>query len=191
VSIFVSFLALVLSSVKLFYSQRLGTFLDVDPSIKMIIFVAPLIAQQLLFPLFSLIMMAAYFKVFVIVAISIIMLANVAVLNSNCLKQKLYCKIGNLYSFNDQKIKNGKKESEEIFYTAILTSWLSPCTVWCHNFKFKSYFLIVNSLTTLLGHAAGIISVFILTYFGVLKMDLLQTENPPITHCFIPQHNLR
>jgi hypothetical protein len=39
----VSFLSLSLASVKLFYSQRLGRFPDSDPSLKMIVFVAPLV----------------------------------------------------------------------------------------------------------------------------------------------------
>ena len=185
-----SFLSLILSSVKLFYAQRLGRFRDVDPSIKMIIFAALPITLQLLFPLFSLILMASYFKVYVTVCIAIIILANAAVLKSKCLKQKLECNISFLYKFSNDIYTKGKKESEEIFFTAILTSWVSPCTVWCSSLNLKSYFLIANSLTTLIGHAAGIASVFILTYFEVLKMDPLQTGNPPITHCFMNQDNV-
>ncbi len=151
----------------------------------MIIFAALPITLQLLFPLFSLILMASYFKEFVIVCIAMIILANAAVLNSKCLKPKLYCDIRDLCCFNEKYLRKGQKESDEIFYTSIFTTWISPCTVWCHTVKFKSYFLIVNSLTTLLGHAVGIIFVFILTYLDVLKMDPLQNETPPITHCFL------
>ena len=183
-SIIVSLLSLVLSSVKLFYSQRLGIFLDVDPSPKMLIYVALPIFMQLLFPLFSLILMASYFKEYVIVCIAIIMLTNLVVLKSKCLNKKLYCDIWKLYSTVDENMKKGKKETDEIFNTAILTSWISPCTVWSNNTKFKSYFLIANSLTTLLGHAVGIASVFLMTHFEILSMDLSKLENLPITHCF-------
>ena len=189
VSIIVSFLSLTLSSIKLFYSQRLGIFLDVDPSPKMLIYAALPIFLQLLFPIFSLILMASYLKEYVLLSIGIIMLANFAVLKSKCLKEKLYCHVVDLYGMNADKMKEGLKEFDEIFNTAILTSWISPCTVWSNNFEFKSYFLIVNSLTTLLGHAVGIASVFILTHFGVLLTDLAQSENPPVTHCF-KGHNI-
>ncbi len=154
----------------------------------MIIYAAPLITLQLLFPLFALILMASYFKEFVIVCIAIITIVNAAVLKSKCLKKKLYCDICKLQ--RDTFKKRSKKEPESIFYTSIFTSWISPCTVWANNFKFKSYFLIVNSLTVLLGHSLGIVSISILTYFEVLKLDLLQNENPPITHCFKNQDNV-
>ncbi len=155
----------------------------------MIAFAAPLIALQLLFPMFSLILLASYFKEAVIVCIAIIILANLVVLKSKCLKQKLYCYIGVFYGLEDEEIKKGQKVSEEIFFTAILTSWISPSTLWSHNFKFKSYFLIVSSLTTLIAYAVGIIFVFFFTYYEVFKLDLLQTENPPITHCFKNEEN--
>jgi hypothetical protein len=188
-SIIISFLSLVLSSVKLFYSQRLGEYLDVDPSIKMIIFAALPITLQLLFPLFSLILMAAYSKVYVTVCTAMIILANAFMLNCKCLKPKLYFGIWNLYSGSEENKFKKQKESEDIFYTAIFTSWILPCTVWANSFRSMSYFLIVNSLTTLLGHAVGIIFVFILTYCEVLKMDPLETKNVPITHCFKKEDN--
>jgi hypothetical protein len=159
----------------------------VDPSIKMIIFATLPITLQLLFPLFSLILMAAYFKEFVIACIAIITTLNLAVLT--CQSNQEY-HIKRLYASKDETkmkkmMKKGKQESEEIFLTAIFTSWISPCTVWSNNMKSKSYFLILNSLTTLLGHAVGIVSIFILSYFEVFKMDPLQTKNQPITHCFM------
>ena len=128
--------------------------------------------------------MASYMKEYAIVCIAIIMLANVAVLKSKCLRKNLFGNIGRLYDMNDENIKKGQKESEEIFSIAIFTSWVSPCTVWSNNFVFKSYFLIVNSLTTLLVHALGIVSVFLLTQYRILLTDLSQFENPPITHCY-------
>jgi hypothetical protein len=190
VSMAISFLSLVLSSVKLFYSQRLGSFLEVHPSIKMIVLAAMPITLQLLFPLFSLILLASYFREFVIVFIAIVVSMNAAVLKLKCLTLKLYCPIRKLYGFDDEHIKFGQKESEQIFYTALFTSWISPCTVWSNNFTRKSYFLIVSSLTTLVGHALGITFLVFLTYFEVFKIDLAQTKSPPITHCFKRQENM-
>ena len=186
-SIIVSFLSLVLSSVKLFYLQRLGIFLDVDPSLKMIIYAALPISIQLLFPLFSLILMASYFRELVIVCVAIIILTNIAVLKTKCLKKKLYCNIDNIYRYAN--MNTWQEESEEILHTALFTSWISPCTVWSNNFNSKSYFLIVNSLTTLIVHAFCLVSVFVLTYYKYLLEDLSQFDNPPITHCFKRNEN--
>jgi hypothetical protein len=42
-----SFLSLTLASVKLFYSQRLGRFPDVDPSPALVAFVFPFVMVQI------------------------------------------------------------------------------------------------------------------------------------------------
>ena len=46
--------------------------MEVDPNMKMIFFVAPAIAMQILFPIFSLVVMTTYFREFVIIIIFII-----------------------------------------------------------------------------------------------------------------------
>jgi hypothetical protein len=181
VSITVSFLSLVLSSVKLFYSQRIGIFLE--PSIKVIIFIAPLIALQLLFPMFSIILMAAYIKEYAIVWITINILVTVAALHSNC-----------CFAFGTRVFERSLNGSSHYlstkYYIAIFTSWISPCTVWSNTHKFKSSFLIVSSLVSLTAHAVGILSIYLLTHFGYLLRDLSQYENPPLTHCFRNHDNI-
>jgi hypothetical protein len=58
-----SFLSLSVSSARLYFSLRLGRFNEVNPPIKNLLFVMPLIVVQIIGPLFSLIVLAAYFKV--------------------------------------------------------------------------------------------------------------------------------
>ena len=186
-SILISFLSLVLSSVKLFYSQRLGIFLDVDPSPKMIIYAALPILIQLLFPLFSLILITSYLQEYVIFCIGIIMLANMIVLNLKCLKNKLYCGIQYLYDCKNENRKRWKKESDEIFNTAILTSWISPCTVWSNNNKFQSVFLIVNSIVTFAVLFFNIYFVALLSYY---RSNQSPVENPTIIQCYRNQENI-
>ena len=174
-----SFLSLVLSSAKLFYSQRLGNYLELDPSFKMIIYAALPICFQLLFPLFSLILSASGGNGLVLAQIASIMLANFVVTKSMMTKSNFVIK--DLYGHdNRDNQKKGRKESDEIFNTAIFTSWISPCTVWSNNHRFKSNFLIVNSLTTLLGHA---LSIFCAVFLADLR-TLSQSENHPITLCY-------
>jgi hypothetical protein len=58
-----SFLSLSVSSARLYFSLRLGRFNEVNPPIKNLLFVMPLVVVQIIGPLFSLIVLAAYFKV--------------------------------------------------------------------------------------------------------------------------------
>ncbi len=151
----------------------------------MTIYVAPLIALQLLFPMFSLILMAAYLKEYAIVCITINILVTVAALHSNC------CFAFGTRVFERDPFRS--KSSHYIspkYYIAIFTSWISPCTVWSNTFKFKSSFLIVSSLLSLTAHAVGILSIYLLTHFGYLLRDLSQFENPPLTHCFRNHDNI-
>jgi hypothetical protein len=186
VSIVFSFLSTVISSARLFYSQRLADYLEVNPSIKMVSYAALFIIPQILFPFLSLVLMVAYIKGFVIIFIALIVFTNAIVLKLKCLKRHLSPDyITDLYNNK----KQGDEDSEEIFLTAIFTSWIAPCTVWSNNNTFKSYFLITSSLICLLGHALGIVSVYLLTYFGCLLTDVSQSESPPFTHCFEFQDN--
>ena len=153
----------------------------------MIIYAAPPIFLQLLLPLFSLILMASYFKEFVIVWIGVIMLANMAVLSLPCFKKKLYCDIQYLYDSKDENRKRWEKESDEIFYTAILTSWISPCTVWSNNNKFKSNFLFINSLITFNAH---LLFGWFIPIISEFKWGQSKFEFPTIIQCFENQENI-
>jgi len=85
----VSFISLALNSTKLYFSQRIGKFLTVAPTIPMTLYVIPAITLQLLMPLFSLVIMAAYLKGFVLLAILAVVTANAIVLSVPCWKKRL------------------------------------------------------------------------------------------------------
>ena len=76
VGIPISFLSLAYSSSKMFYSQRLGQFADVDPGLKNVFTIFPIVVFQITGPLFSLVLMAAYLKPYIFVCILFIILVN-------------------------------------------------------------------------------------------------------------------
>ena len=57
-----SLLSIILSSVKLYYSQRLGRYPDPDPTLKMTLFAIPFITLLIIGPLFSFVLMATYLQ---------------------------------------------------------------------------------------------------------------------------------
>jgi hypothetical protein len=160
-SIPVSFLSLTLASVRLFYSQRLGRFPDVDPSFKLISFVFPLIMLQISGSVASLVLSAAYLREVVIALIVFHILAQFIVLKFFLLK-------GNPILDNQTNI----------FWTAIFTSWMSPCTVWSNNLKTKSYFLLVSSCTSIIIHCFSLISICI-----YISLYDLSSKLAPKFHC--------
>jgi hypothetical protein len=142
-------------------------------------------------PLASVVCMAAYFQEKVIVCIIIIILFNALMLKSPCLKDLLDFSINEPYKKYIQTEgtskdfdKQEKLDRDTVFVIAILTSWISPCTVWCYNFFSKSKFLLVSCLTNLLGHFMGIAAIFIY----ILSAEIPISGNPPITHCFTAEN---
>ena len=173
-----------MSSTNLYYSQRLGKFLDTNPSIKMQLFILPAIMVQLLLPLFSLVYVAANIKEYVFLFIGIIILTNFLVLRIPCLKDHLFPALYNF--FHLEQLQSGKDEENMVFATAVLTSWISPCTVWANEWFGKSYFLIVQSFTAMICHASGIIGILYLE----AHTDWSGYSQPPITHCFRSSDNI-
>ncbi len=92
-----SFLSLGMASVKLFYSQRLGIFADVDPSLKMILIVLPLILLQMMGPILSLVLLSTYFKALVILIVLFFILTQYLVMKCMYLKGKSYKYLEKLY----------------------------------------------------------------------------------------------
>lgn len=173
-----------MSSSKLYYAQRLGKFSDVNPSIKMQLFILPAIMVQLLLPLYSLVYMAANIREFVFLFICFISLANYFVLKLPCLKDHLF---PTLYAFfHLEELQAGKEEANLVFLTAVFTSWISPCTVWANEWFGRSYFLIVQSFTTMICHTLGIIG----TLYFAAHTDWSNHSQPPITHCFRSTENI-
>ena len=181
-SMLTSFLSLSMSSVKIFYSQRLGKYMTLDPTLRMILFATPVVMIFLPFPLFSLILTAAYLRSFVLVHISLIMLLNLAVLKLPSLTKHLYIDLKYLYRNN---LDQGKKDANSLLIIALYTSWMSPFTVWYNYKKFKSYFLPVSSLATLLGHFLAIVVTYIFATYGDVSFT-----RPPVTHCFLDGERL-
>lgn len=186
-SVCASFASLVLSSVKLYYAQRLGIFMEVDPTLKMIIFAAPAITIQLLFPLFSLTLMASYFRAYVIVCIFVIMALVATSFGIAFIVLKIRRNVSHkedmlndMYKRGSQDLKKqGSQEYDNILITAILTSWIAPCTVWSNNSKEKSYFLLIISFMVIVGHSLGILSTYVYAHVG----DLTNIKPPPIIRC--------
>jgi len=185
----VSFLSLTMASVKLFYSQRLGIFADVDPSLKMILFVFPLILLQIMGPMFSLVLLATYFKALVILFVIFFILTQFFVIKCLYFKGKSYKYLEELYQPEPSETNTftqakGREESKSVFISAVLTAWITPCIVWSNNFAHKSYFLIISSLTSTLVHALCLIFIYIQTSLD--KVSFLNFA--PITHCIIKKH---
>jgi hypothetical protein len=65
-----------------------------------------------------------------------------------------------------------------VFWTAIFTAWMSPCSVWENNLITKSYFLLVSSSTKIIIHCFSLISICI-----YISFDDLSSSLAPIFHC--------
>lgn len=176
--IVISFISLAMSSAKLYYTQRLGKFSDANPSMKMQLFILPAIMVQLLLPLFSLVYMAANIRELVFVFICLVTLTNYLILRLPCLKDHLFPTLYAFYGLEEFQV--GKDEENEVFATAVFTSWISPCTVWANQWLCRSYFLVVQSFTTMICHALGIIGTLCYEAYT----DWSKHLQPPITHCF-------
>jgi len=185
-------LSITFASIKLFYSQRLGKYSDLDPTIRMIMFVALPVTILIVGPLSSVVCMAAYFKENVIVCIIIISALIALVLKSPYLEDLLYDDDDLEEAYKSYELKQthiskdvkrrAKRDREAIFFTAIFTSWISPCTMWFSESKF----IFVSSLTNLFGHFVGIASILIFISTAALPLN----DNPPITHCFKNENNI-
>ncbi len=124
-------------------------------------------------PLYSLLIAAAYFDGFVVVVVAIIIGANFLILKYAYYKGAPFPEIDILYAkSNETKIaqsdqEEGLGESQLIFFRAVFTSWVSPCTVWANNLRCKSYFLPISAITSLSIHCFTITSIYAATYLGI------------------------
>jgi hypothetical protein len=192
ISIAISFLSLALSSVKLFYSQRLGKYQEVDPSMKMTLFAVPFILVLIVGPLCNLVLMASYNYVLVILNIIFNMAFNGLVLKKFC-RDKLLKNVELLYGHRNpkyeetskEKIELGKQQTEAMLLTSVFTAWVSPCSVMSNNKVYTSWFLMISSITSIIMHIAGLCCISLFAKFG----DLSQISNPTILHCFTNNTN--
>ena len=88
-----SLISLVVASTRLFYSQRLGIFSDHAPCLKMMARALFLNFLLILGPLFTLIIVASYFHLYVMVPVIITWFSNWIIMNQiYCTKSKVALK---------------------------------------------------------------------------------------------------
>ena len=146
----------------------------------MTLYVLPAIMLQLSMPLFCLIVMAAYLKGFVLLAIVAVVSANAAVLSVPCWKKRLTSGTNIYGSFIWSREAFVTEEKNSILLTAVMTSWIAPNTVWSSSIQLKSYFLLATSFTTFVGYAVALAA----TYSVAKTFNASFEELPPVTHCF-------
>ena len=122
-SISTSFLTLVLTTGKLYFYQQDGTLDTIDPHWKMTSLVLPFIVTLLAGPVFTVIIVSAYFKGFVLVMIAFVMVSNRIVLKLPCLNRQVF-KASELGVSPRKLLKRQQKR----LFIAVATSWLAPCT---------------------------------------------------------------
>ena len=151
----------------------------------MVLFVSPFVIALISSPLFSLVLISTYFHVYVLLAICVTVVANFAVLTLLFQKRKLVDEIISLYKNKNKETidatqeERGLLESNSIFLTSILTSWVSPCSVWTNNIVSKSFFLLASSITTNCCYTLSIVSLFIF----VNLEDNLDLSKLTVLHC--------
>ena len=116
--------------------------------------VLPAIVVQNLGCVLSLIYVATYLKAYVIPCVLLIILVNYISLKSyyKCkpipLDKSLYKQNKEEPAYS-QLFMLAETEKNEKFMTAVLTSWMSPCTAWVNKLDYKSYFMLVSSAARL------------------------------------------
>jgi len=167
-------MSITFSSIKLFYSQRLGRHRDYDPSMKMMVVAALPVMFLIAGPLASLVCLASYFQDKVIVFIIVTTGINVMFLSSLYLKDELCPSIKSSYAsyelneVTEDDEKRAREDCQAIFLSAIFTTWISPCTVWANDIGKKSHFLLVSSATS-----ANFINRFLRAVFVRKRISLV------------------
>lgn len=141
----------------------------------MVILVLPFNILLLLGLLSSLVLTASYLHVFVVLQIAIVVILNGAILKVLYFRRKN--EVVQVFYSNLKEM--GARESSQIFFRAVLTSWISPCAVWANNGLLRTKFLLHSAWITL---TVNICCLATLYAFGNIK-GLLFYDNPPILHC--------
>ena len=195
-SIPISLISLTLSSAKLFYSQRLGRYADVDPPMKNLACIFPLILIQNIGFLIIWIVISAYLQGYAVLCVLFVMVVVCMALKLT----NLYSEIETVDAVLDG-IPTGKrsKETRKVFAIAILTSWVAPCSVMTNNKlnkqaerRFKpeskkclklapSRFLCITSISSIIGMLICLlVTCTVISLCNILAID----KNPPVIHCF-------
>ena len=129
--------------------------------------------------------MATYIRGYILLCIAFTILSNLIMVRSyfKCkpipIDKSVFVQKEGEPTYN-QSLDEAEEEKRNMFWTGILTSWVSPCTVWVNNLKSKSYFLLISSLTTYFTHMIGIFAIYLRLFYG---RDFAM-NNGAITHCF-------
>jgi hypothetical protein len=173
-----SLLALAIASAKLYFSQRLGKFSDPDPTLKMLACIMPIILLFLSGLLYSLVFVAIYIQGYILLTITSVIGLNGFILFFKYFQKNNRVELRKVFYPTDEQ--QGKKESGFVFFTAVLTSWISPCSIWANTFGQKTCFLLISSSTCIAVYFINIITIGI---FEQLEY-IIPTENPTIIQCF-------
>ena len=144
--------------------------------------------MQIVANLVTLTIAAAYFKSYSLFCGLITILLNLVALTAYFkwkkelrVSQSVYVKSKQDPVYVDS-LKQARIESQNMFLTAVLTSWISPCTVWTNNFKKKSKFLLISSLCNFLSNVLCLVSLYVYLYSG--PQGSLTYDYLPMTFCF-------
>ena len=145
----------------------------------------PFITMQVVANLVTLSIAAAYFKSYSLFCGLITVILNLVALTAYFkwkkelrVSQSVYVKSKQDPVYLDS-LKHARIESQNMFLTAVLTSWISPCTVWTNNFKKKSKFLLISSLCNFLSNTLCLVSLYVYLYSSPQE-----SLNLPMTFCF-------
>jgi ankyrin repeat protein len=194
-SILTSFASLNVASGKLFFTQRGSNYFYTDPPIRNIIFISPLIAAMQFGYLAAWIFLAAYLKVYVFVCALLILGIYVFTLEALILDWKPVMRDFENEVLVDKYLKNisiRKLDISHLFFTAVFTALVSPCTVWYEPtkplFKLQEKLTLAKiflPLSNLL-----IVSMLSISIFSLVKVNSFEiTKHPPLTFCFQTEYS--
>ncbi len=168
----------MLGSCKLFYFQRLGQYSDHDPSLTKTLIAAPLNFLLLAGILYSLILISSYYHLCVLLVIGFSSVVHYFCLSAVYREKNQLTKI--IDKLYDGKNEIGTKETNNIFWMSVFTSWVAPCTVWANNKDIKTRFLLSSSAITIVVNMLSIAVV----YIRVSTIGLMDNVSPPVSHCY-------
>ena len=197
-SIIIGFISLSLASVKLFYSQRLGESGEPDHKVlskQTFLILIPVMLQTSVF-LSAWVFLAAHLRFFIIVCVMLVMAANFAVLSGAVFRLDSTNKIIDAI-LDGVPADRYEKESRRVFYTAVLTSWISPLTVWSNNMtanrrrqqlqcnELSKKFLVISSITSSLSLSLIVLTSYAWTPVIFDGFSNYNGSSPaPLTYCF-------
>ncbi len=144
-SLLCSLLALAIASAKLYFLQRLGKISDPDPNINMLLCIMPINILFLSGLLYSLVFVATYIHGYILLTITSVIGLNGFILFQMYFQKNKREELRRFFYPTDEQ--QGKKECGFVFFTAVLTSWISPCSIWANTFGQKTCFLLISSST--------------------------------------------